>query len=85
MRVTIRIMRLGSLADTQPSSSIHTTVPPVLDCIVTPAMESSGNFGPSLAHVSNEALDEFTFFGCNGLVVEGWFEVLVIPFPTLLG
>lgn len=77
-------MRLRSLTDTQPSSSIHATVPPVLNCIVTPAMEPSGNLGPSLAHVSDETLDELTFFRRDGLVVEGWLEVLVVPFSALL-
>lgn len=85
VRATVWIVRLGPLTDAQPSSSIHAAVPPVLDCIVAPAMESSGNLGPSFAHVSNETFDEFTFFRCDGLVIKCWFEVLVIPFTALLG
>lgn len=83
MRVTIRIMGFGSLTDTQPSPSIHATIPPVFNCIVTTTMETPSNFGPSLSHVSDETFDEFTFLRCDGLMVEGWLEVLVIPFSAL--
>lgn len=84
MGAAVRVVRLGSLADAQASSSIHSTVPPVLDRIVTSAMKTPSNFGPSLAHVSDETFNKFTFFGCDGLVVERRLEILVVAFPALL-
>jgi hypothetical protein len=66
------------------STTIHAAVPPVLDGIVTSTMESTSNLSPPLSHFSNHALNLKTFFGADWFVIQRWFEILMVPFPTLL-
>lgn len=67
-----------------PPSSIHTTVPPIFDSIVTPASQSTSNLGPAFAHLGNQLLDQNSLFGCDGLVVKIGFQILVKAFTALL-
>lgn len=68
-----------------PPAAVLTTIPPVLDGVVAAAMEAAGNLSPSLAHLGDHLLDHGALLGSDGVVVEVRLEVLVIPFPALLG
>lgn len=75
----------GFTAQDEATTAIHAAIPPVFDGIVATAMQTARNLGPTLAHLGDHAFDLEAFFGTDGLVVEGWLEVLVITFATLLG
>ena len=66
-------------------ATIHTAVPPVLDRIVAAAVESAGNLGPSLAHLSHHSLNHDTFFGRDRVEVQRRLQVLVVTLAALLG
>jgi hypothetical protein len=80
-RPWIRVLRLlvrgaSTLRRRSPPSkhqtppAVHAPIPPVLDGVVAPAMQSPGNLGPALPHLSNEALDQESLFRADGLMVE---------------
>lgn len=68
-----------------PASAIHPAVPPVLHRVVASAAQSPRDFRPPLAHLGNHLLDCQTLLGCDWIMVQVWFEVLVEALPTLLG
>jgi hypothetical protein len=51
-------------------SSVLATVPPVLDCVVAAAFESSCDFSPPLAHFGDHLLDQLTLIRRDGVVVQ---------------
>jgi len=63
---------------------VHAAVPPVLHSVVTAAMKASCNLCPTLAHLTNHALDHQSLFGGDWLKVESWLEILVVSLTTLL-
>lgn len=63
--------------------SVLTAVPPILDCVVAAAFESSGDFGPPLAHLLHQLLDQLAFLWCDGFMVQGGLEVLVKSLAAL--
>lgn len=66
-------------------AAVLIAVPPVLDGIVTPAVEMAGNLGPPLTMSGNQLLNFCAFQRCDGIVVKTGLEVLVIAFAALLG
>jgi hypothetical protein len=66
-------------------SAILSPVPPVLNGVVAAAFESPSDFGPPLAHLGDQLLNQFAFLRRDGLMIQGGFEVLVIPLTALLG
>ena len=77
-------LRTSLLLNCASFSPIHTTVPPVLHCIIAPVTESPGNFGPSLAHFLHKLLNHLSLLCRDRFVIKGWFEILVISLSTLL-
>ena len=53
-----------------PLSPILTTVPPVLDCIVTASFQSSCYFSPPLSHLLHHTLDLLPLFRSDWIVIE---------------
>lgn len=68
-----------------PPSAVLPAVPPVLDGVVGAAVEVPRDLSPALAHVQDELLNECAFVGCDWVVVEGGFEVLVVALAALFG
>ena len=73
----------GAATMMTPSPSIHSTIPPVFNGIVASATQSSSDFGPSLAHLRNHLLNQKTFLGSDGIMIEIRLQVLVEALPTL--
>jgi hypothetical protein len=67
------------------SSSIHSSVPPILDSIVTTASQSSGDLSPTFAHLGDHLLDQHSLLGRDRVMVQVRLQVLMKPFATLLG
>lgn len=84
LRATLVNFKLGSPLLLVTPSSVHATVPPVLDSVVTSASQSSRNLSPSLSHFGDHLLDQNAFLRSNGVMIEVWLEILVVSFATLL-
>ena len=69
----------------QTSSSIHPAIPPVLDGVVAASIESSCDLGPSLAHLTDQFLDEATLLWTDWLMVQGRLEILMKALSALFG
>lgn len=67
------------------ATTVHASVPPILDGVVTAATKAAGNLGPSLAHLSDHLLNHLSLLGCDGVMVEIGLEILVVSLPALLG
>lgn len=67
------------------SFAVHAAVPPVLDSVVAAIAQSSGNFGPALAHFVDHPLNHHALFGCDGRMIQRWLEILVESLSALLG
>jgi hypothetical protein len=67
------VVILCSTSSIRALASILATIPPVLDGIVAPAIETACNFGPAFPEVRDKSFDHETFLGCDGFVVECWF------------
>ena len=78
------MLRGGSSSQHDTSTPIHAAVPPILDGIITSPVESSSNFRPTLSHLTHHAFDLKSFFWADRLMVQRWFEVLMISLSTLL-
>jgi len=72
----------GTIVEALPS--VHAAVPPILHSVVTAAMKASCNLCPTLAHLTDHALDHQPLFGGDWLKVESWLEILVVSLATLL-
>lgn len=66
------------------TSAIHTTIPPVLDGIVTSSYKAPCDFCPALSHLTDQSFNYFPFFGRDGIMIQGGFQVLMISLSTLL-
>lgn len=71
-------------SDNEATSAIHTTIPPVLDRIVTSSFKSPCDFCPALSHLSDQSFNYLAFFGRDGIMVQAGFQVLMISLSTLL-
>jgi len=70
----------------RPLASVLAAVPPVLDRVVAAAIaQPPGNFGPLLADFPYKLLDQVPLCLGDGIGVEAWPQILVVPFPALLG
>ena len=67
------------------TATVHSTVPPVLDGIVTAASQTTCDLGPALTHLGDHLLDENALLGSDGIMVEVRLEVLVETLAALLG
>lgn len=65
------------------STSIHTTVPPVLHSIVAASTKTSSDLCPSLAHVVYHLLDQDAFVRGDGIMIEIRFQILMIALSAL--
>jgi hypothetical protein len=77
--------KLGTALLLIASSSVHPSIPPILDGIVAASTKSAGDLGPSLAHFRNHLLDHDAFLGSDGVMVEVGLQVLMISLSALLG
>jgi len=66
------------------SSAIHAAIPPVLHCVVAASSESSRDFSPSFAHLSDHLLDQHSFLRSDRIVVEIGLQILVEALTALL-
>jgi hypothetical protein len=67
------------------AATVHSTIPPVLDGIVAATTQTTGDLGPTLAHLGDHLLDENALLGSDGIMVEVGLEVLVESLTALLG
>lgn len=67
------------------TATVHSTVPPVLDGVVTAATQTTCDLSPTLAHLSDHLLDENALLRSDGVMVEVRLEVLVETLTALLG
>lgn len=67
-----------------PLSSIHTPIPPVLHSVVASIPQPSGDLCPTFSHILNELLNHLALVWGDRLMIETWFEILMIPFAALL-
>jgi hypothetical protein len=65
-------------------ASVLAAVPPVLHCVVAASLQPPCNLCPPLAHLSYHLLNELPLFSRDGVMVQCWFEVLVIALSALL-
>ena len=56
-------------ANVDSSAAIHSTIPPILHCVVASSMKPSGDLGPSLAHFANQLLNDLTFLGSDRVMI----------------
>lgn len=69
-----------------PLSPVLAAVPPVLDGVVAAAItQPPGDLGPLLADFPHKLLDQVPLRLGDGIGVEAWPQVLVVPLPALLG
>ena len=66
------------------TSAIHTTIPPILDGVVTSSFKSPCDLCPALSHFSDHSLDFLAFFRRDRIMVQARFQVLMISLPALL-
>ena len=86
LSVTSRLLANVEIAPTlsgASSSSVHTTVPPVLNGIVASPAQPACNFRPTLAHLSDHLLDQDALLRTDGIMVKIWLQVLMEPLPAL--
>lgn len=70
----------------RPLASVLAAVPPVLDGVVAAAItQPPGDLGPLLADFPHKLLDQVPLRLGDGIRVEAWSQVLVVPLPALLG
>ena len=67
------------------AATVHSTIPPVLDGIVAATTQTTGDLGPTLAHLGDHLLDENALLGSDGIMVKVGLEVLVESLTALLG
>lgn len=71
-------------SNNEATSAIHTTIPPILDGIVTSSLKSPCDFCPALSHLSDHSFNFLAFFGRDGIMVQARFQVLMISLSALL-
>lgn len=67
------------------AAAVHSSVPPVLDGIVTATTKAAGDLCPTLAHLGDHLLNHLALFGGDRIVVKVGLEVLVVSLTALLG
>jgi len=71
--------------DESSSSSVHTSIPPILHRIVASSRELSSDLCPSFSHLAHQSFNLESFFGADRLMIERGFEILMISLSTLFG
>ena len=64
--------------------SIHASIPPVFDSIVTAIPKSSSNFCPATSHITHHPFNHFSFLVSDRVMIQRLFQILVVSFSTLL-
>ena len=70
-------------SNNESTSAIHTTIPPVLDRIVTSSFKPPCDFCPALSHISDHSFNFLAFFGRDRVMVQAGFKVLMISLSAL--
>ena len=71
-------------SDNKSTSAIHSTIPPVLDRIVTSSFKPPCDLCPALSHLSDHSFNFLAFFGRDRVMIQGRFQVLMISLSALL-
>lgn len=74
----------GPSSNHQAPPSVHAAIPPVLDGVVTAAVESSRDLSPPLPNLGDQTFDEEAFLGTNRFVIQRRLQILMISLSTLL-
>lgn len=70
--------------DHEALTTVHTTVPPILHCIIASARNAASNLGPSSSHFIYKLFDFLPFFWGDGPMIQARLEVLMVSLSTLL-